>query len=136
MQSLGEDAERRTGEPERGELEPLPHLTDHAVYRIVTRFINGGVHAEAETFLRAQWPTRRRVLNPRRKRHRLDTLYYRCDGCVFVLDRSGATTITVWPCTYSRKWAQIAHCSRKSITNRATLKDLRCCPWWYAIVVN
>ena len=99
---MGDDAQRRREVVERAEPDLLPYLTDHAVFRIVTRFINGGARAEAEAFLHEQWPTRRRVPNPRRKRHRPDTLYFRCDACVFVLDRTGATAITAWPWTYAR----------------------------------
>jgi hypothetical protein len=39
---MEDDAERRLEEQERAETDPLPYLTDHAVCRIVTRFINGG----------------------------------------------------------------------------------------------
>ena len=99
---MGNDVESHIVEQERTETEPLPYLTDHAVFRIVTRFINGGARAEAEAFLREQWPTRRRAPNPRRKFHRPDTLYYRCEACVFVLDRTGAIAIMAWPWTYSR----------------------------------
>jgi hypothetical protein len=73
------------------------------IHFVVPRsFINGGARVEAEAFLRIQWPTGRRMPNPKRKGGRRDTLYYRCDACVLALDRTGATAITAWPWTYSR----------------------------------
>jgi hypothetical protein len=84
------------------ETQHLPHLTNHAVFSIVTRFINGGQRAQAEAFLLEQWPTRRKMPNPQRKRRRSDNIYYRCEACVFVLDKTGAIVITVWPWRYAR----------------------------------
>jgi hypothetical protein len=65
---MGDHLEKHADVQEKAEQEPIPYLTDHAVFRSVTRFINGRARSETGAFLRAQWPTRCRVRNPKPKR--------------------------------------------------------------------